>query len=197
MKKTLFLAIITAFLACNSTENKPNSEVPKALQPSNQTSVYTKYRSNTSIVEELFQEKMKNDSSLQTLDKSIAQIEDAYRSEKAIFTDYNSKNSQFNYDAQMLLQPFKNKALQSSVNESILKSSNYYQNLIHNVQTQFNQLDSNHVSLSEYYTAYKIAIALQMVEEFQKTQKPSTKKALSIHQLQQKRIEQLKKKLNQ
>jgi predicted ATPase with chaperone activity len=196
----LFLTFITLF-SCNEIkrENNPtiNDQVPIALQDHKSYELESiSKRASNNLVEELYNEILKNDKDLQLLIKSI---EDNYKSQnksKELFNAFFDKNTQYYSNANSMIMNINDTLLKNKVERLIFNSENNYKALSKESYNLLSTIDKNNISLNEYQQILKITTTISMIEKYQKDQLPSYKSLNTIIKEQSNQIKKLKQLSN-
>ncbi len=178
--KLLYYFLFVLLISCNQhqpkTETNPQSEIPKALEgKTNDFSIVSKSRYKNDLIDELYDELLKNDTRLQEIETGVRSINNNKRDSLSDFKAFLEKNTGYYSDANNYLSSLKDSALKKKI-EQIISASN--QNLetkttVHKIFIQ--QIENKTVQLADLHTALKVVTTLAVMEKYQREHLPSIK----------------------
>jgi len=195
MKKTLrfprvlfFVSIIAPFVLFSAACNRPTihedkkAATPEALQDNKTSRVDIKsYRSaGNNLVEDLYDEAASKNITLKQLEEQIKAVDDSRTDSVAQFENYNDKSEQYYSSANDHMKLIKASLLRQKIKTIITSSLSKYQSSIAAHKNLLKQIAVKNERLEDLHVALKIITSLQMMEEFQTYNLPSTKSLASL-----------------
>ncbi|MET3036430.1 hypothetical protein ABXT08_10030 [Chryseobacterium sp. NRRL B-14859] len=197
MKKIFFASVLTlSILSCR--ENKPgNNPVIENAVDNTESSVSsitknTRSSRNENLVYSIYSELLKNDKTLQDLDKRITAVNNETESVIQEYSNIIDKSETYYNNA---------KALSSSVTDSIEKveikkeiqlSSDKYELKSQIIKNLIKKVTANRVTLHDQYIIFKIRKTLPEIEKYQNAHPLKTDSLDSFINKQNKLLEELK-----
>ncbi|MGK6340984.1 hypothetical protein ACMGDK_02020 [Chryseobacterium sp. DT-3] len=170
MKKILFasaLAILT--ISCKENEPRNTTAVENAVDnaESSVSSSLKSYRKGN-MVDQIYNELIKNDQSLKTLDNRIIEINEESGKVLAVYGETLQKSESFYLDAHTYAASIKDSLLKQQLDKEIKISSDQYDLKISKVKELIAKVNTNNDNISNLYTAFKIRKTLPEIEKYQK-----------------------------
>ena len=200
MKKILFTLIIFLFLSCknNRVQYQPNNpETPAVLQGqenSDSKFLFSKSYSNgrEDMVQLLYSDLIKRDSSLKNLSNSIIELEQDKDDTLKIVSHFTENNSSYYSSATLMINSIKDSLLRSYIKSKVDLSERIYGNRVSDQNANVREIQKLSENLADYYKVLKIVKTLPIIEKYQSDEKPSLN---SLKQLE-KRYKEIIQKVN-
>jgi hypothetical protein len=178
MKKILFSICLLVFISCdpkkeNSQEQQNN--VPQALQDEKKSSIISiSKRGPEDIVDELYEEAIKNSSELKALEKKILDLNEKKNDSLRVFENYKFKNQDYYTSAGRHLNSIQDSILKKEIEAAFEKDKSRYSNIIARLTELENDLGKQSLYSSDHRTALSLFITLNMMENYRKNNTPSS-----------------------
>jgi hypothetical protein len=177
MRKTTFIVlIITILLACNNKQPQDAQQppIPKALEEKGSYSIVTK-RGYNNVVEDLYEELVKNTPDLKNLETQIEAVMDNRNDSSKNFNFYNDKNTGYYEQANQKTNEIKDSSLKEKVRALITASNSKYQNKIDSYSKLLESINAKTLTLEDLHTFLKIKTTMAVMEKYQADNLPSAK----------------------
>jgi len=181
MRKIIFLFLAFGCFACVSKKQENNQQqpaIPEALQDNNKSKSGDYFKRGSrqeDLVEELYREKLKTSSTLQSIEETIGMLEQSKKDSTEMFHDFVNKNNSYFSSAENKRNTILDSLLRKEIDAILMRSKSKYENSISNLENAERLLNSKPTVVNDRHTALKILISLAMIEEFRKDNLPSTK----------------------
>ena len=193
----LFLPLI--FLSCNLRTNRTSSdidnneekEIPKVLLEEKDESS-SRIKGSDDLVEEIYDDILKNDERLKKLDESINDNNKKMYNALKDFEDYKRKSAQYYSSAESVALNITDSILSSRVTLDIANSKIKYEKLIQNLSNADSLIRDLSVKIKENYKAFKIQKTLPVIEKYQKEKIVNGKTMDEFIQEEKKLLQQIK-----
>jgi hypothetical protein len=188
-----------AFAICSCNQTSPikkeavKEETPEALQDGYSISKVS--RSYSNIMEELYQELMEKDEALKKLDEEIEMQRSKEEDLQKLVEGFNSKSSNYYNAASGGISTIKDQDLQRRMLAMVAQHQNLYNANFKNLENWTDVISKKRVSISDHYTAMKIALTLEVMASYQKNQKPEVKEFQTFAKQEDSLISVVKKKI--
>ncbi|CAI8800665.1 hypothetical protein [Chryseobacterium sp. IT-36CA2] len=198
MKKILFASALTlSMLSCR--ENKPRQapSIENAVDNA-ESSVSSSIKKNTrysgggNLVQEIYQEIIKNDKALQELDIRIENIHNETDTILSEYDDILGKSETYYNDAAVLSNSITDSITKKQIEKEIMESSEKYDVKTQSIKDLISKIKANKAALYNEYIVFKIRKTLPEIEKYQNAH---PLKADSLNQFinkQNKLLEELK-----
>jgi hypothetical protein len=176
MKKILFSICLLAFISCspkkeNSQEQQNN--VPQALQDEKKSSVISiSKRGPEDIVDELYEEAIKNSSELKDIEKKLSGINEKKNDSLRVFENYKFKNQDYYASADRHLNSIQDSILKKEIEAAFEKDKTGYNNIITRLNELENELDKQSLYATDHQVVLKLFVTLNMMQQFRKNSTP-------------------------
>jgi hypothetical protein len=176
-----FIIVGCSFLlACGQDTNVPHGNtqidtnaVPVALQNTNTTSSSKSYRQGD-LVEELYEEILKNNTSLQALNDSIIYCQQHKGDSNILFFNYDRKSNDYYSSAKSLIANINDSVLAKNMLVALTESEERYTQKKITLTTLLNAIESKDKLISDKRIVLKIKRTLSQIEKFQDRNKPNS-----------------------
>jgi hypothetical protein len=176
MKKILFSICLLAFISCspkkeNSQEQQNN--VPQALQDEKKSSIISiSKRGPEDIVDELYEEAIKNSSELKDIEKKLSGINEKKNDSLRVFENYKFKNQDYYASADRHLNSIQDSILKKEIEAAFEKDKTGYNNIITRLNELENELDKQSLYATDHQVVLKLFVTLNMMQQFRKNSTP-------------------------
>ncbi|MFT3979523.1 MAG: hypothetical protein QM687_03570 [Ferruginibacter sp.] len=198
-KFTLLLFAAAAFAACSRQQSSQpaNAQTPKPLQENKSMSEsFVSKRAPDNLLEELYQDLLTKDKSLNELDKMVHSLDGQQKDSSAGFHAFDGKNESYFSNASGALDNIKNSLLKQKINTLLEESMKGYEGKVSKHKTLLAAFDQKSTSLADLYTALKVVKTIPVIESYQKENLPSAKPLEQIAAAYDKAIGQVNKQVN-
>lgn len=175
MKTHLFLLLLSFSVLCSCSNNKPEqkAETPVALK--NNSSDFISKRYDGDLVETIYAELAEKTPELGALEKKINSLNEKKSDSIKYFTDYDTKNQSYYQAASAKIKLVKDSVLRAKINLMIEQSLSRYNKSIALERELLNQIEKKSIALNDMHLALKVTRSLKVIENFQRSNKPSKK----------------------
>lgn len=175
MKTHLFLLLLSFSVLFSCSNNKPEqkAETPVVLQ--DKSSDFISKRYDGDLVETIYAELAEKTPELGALEKKINLLNEKKSDSIKYFTDYNNKNQSYYQAASAKIKLVKDSALRAKINLMIEQSLSRYNKSIALDRELLNQIEKKSIALNDMHLALKVTRSLKVIENFQRSNKPSKK----------------------
>ena len=175
------LIISIVIFSCDNkqylSENK-QEETPKALQSGNESSggsFISKNRYGNDLVQELYNELLEKNTALSSLKKGIEKLKDDNKDSAQVFNTFDSKNKSFYSSANMHIGAIKDTAVKEMIRQIIDNSLSKYNAKIAAHNNLLSTINKKDIILEDLHIVLKLSKTLNIMEQFQTSDLPSTK----------------------
>lgn len=197
MKKILFTATLAlSLLSCgeNKPQNKPIIENAVDHAESSLSSISKSgYSRGGNLVNNIYDELLKNDKTLQDLDERIAEINNKTNT---VLSEYNTiidKSENYYNDAKNLSHSITDSAAKKEIEKEIQSSADKYNLKNQAIKDLFKKAKANQSAIYEQYIIFKIRKTLPEIEKYQNAHPLKPDSLNQFINRQNKLIEELKK----
>lgn len=165
---TLFLLIFSC--SKNRSENKPiveNAVDNAESSVSNSITKGTRYSRGTNMVDQIYNELIKNNKNLQTLDNKINNIDDKTDETTLEYNDIINKSETYYNDAKSLVRSVTDSITKKEIEKEIEISSEKYDLKTKNIKDLINKINQNRDKIHNTYIIFKIKKTLPEIEKYQ------------------------------
>lgn len=175
MKTHLFLLLLSfsVLFSCSNNKSEQKAETPVALQ--DKSSDFISKRYDGDLVETIYAELAEKTPELGALEKKINSLNEKKSDSIKYFTDYNNKNQSYYQAASAKIKLVKDSVLRAKINLMIEQSLSRYNKSIALDRELFNQIEKKSIALNDMHLALKVTRSLKVIENFQRSNKPSKK----------------------
>lgn len=202
MKKIAW-SIIT-LLALNSCGKKtpklqtqpiaPTEQTPEVLEEKELFSGSMEFkRGYSNILEDLFQEAVEKNLLLEDLKANIKNFEKQKQDSLQPYYTYLHNNKNYWSSANSLIDKINDSTLNASLKKQFKKLEVNYQSSIKSLTDEKELINKKEKVFQDKYSVLKLMVTLNMIENYQKNEKPSLKTLENIKSDQEKIIEQTEK----
>jgi hypothetical protein len=174
--KQLFPLLLVLLLSCS--ENKPHVQqqqhVPQALVEQNSDVRLFSKRYGNDLVQELYNELLKNNSSLNAFENEVELIPEQKADSLDYYQTFTAKNNEYYSSAEHYITLIKDSVLKNRIKNLLAESKTklemsltQHRNLVTEVEAKDNHLEDLH-------NAVKLMVTLPVMEKFQQENKPLT-----------------------
>jgi hypothetical protein len=177
MQKTTLLLGLLFLSACNEQRNESTtpSQTPKALQTESSPIISYKRGYSEDLIEQLYAELTQTDKELKKLEEGLQQLNETANDSTAVYDHYSSKNKSY-YDVALLkTEKITDSLLKRQIKSLMENSQLQYQSLTSAHRALLADIDVRRMRLSDLHTALKLYRTLAVIEQYQKSNLPSTK----------------------
>jgi hypothetical protein len=176
MKKFLFSISLLIFISCNQ-KKEPSQEqqnnVPEALQDEKESSIISiSKRGSEDLVDELYEEAIKNSSELKALGKKISELNEKKNDSLRFFEKYKFKNQDFYTSVNRHLGSIQDSLLKKEISAAFEKDKTGYNNIIARLNEFGSELAKQSIYTIDHEVALKLFITLGMMQQFRKSNTP-------------------------
>lgn len=172
LKKIAILSILV-LTACNKTETtdkNQKNQVPKALQ--DQTTINIgRYRSNSDLSEEIYQELVSNSVELKKLEDELEKFNP--KDTLSLFNDYDEKSEEYYRSADNQVNSIKDSILKIKMLDVLKNSNEKYSQKTAELNQLLKTIYKKRGDISDYHTALKIVLTIPVIEKYQNENMPS------------------------
>jgi hypothetical protein len=179
MRYTIPTIMLFALFACKSKEEK-NDKNPRALQDKSiDVSVLSK-RTNSDLLDNLYDELEDKNPTLKALGEELAALQKMKNDTNVAFKKYDEKSKSYYQAAARHFQGIKDSALRVSIKKIIDSSMLLYAETIAPHKGLLKNIDSSNISLNDLFAVLKIIKTLPMIADYQKNNLPDSASLLDI-----------------
>lgn len=199
--KQLFVLLLLSlvFLSCNlrtnrtstDSDNNKEKEIPKVLLEEKDESS-SRIKSSNDLVEEIYDDILKNNEKLKKLDESINENNKKMYNALKDFEDYKRKSAQYYSSAESGALNITDSILSSKVKLDIANSKIKYEKLIQDLSNADSLIRDLSIKIKENYKAFKIQKTLPVIEKYQKEKIVNGKTMDEFIQEEKKLLERIK-----
>ncbi|RLJ32686.1 hypothetical protein CLU97_2148 [Chryseobacterium sp. 7] len=200
MKKILLAsALALSILSCRENNPRQAPTVENAVDNA-ESSVSNSIKKNTdyssrsgNLVNEIYQELIKNDKALQELD---IRIENIHKETDTVLSEYDDilgKSETYYNDATALSNSITDSISKKQIEKEIKESSEKYDVKTQNIRDLISKIKSNKAALYNEYIVFKIRKTLPEIEKYQNAHPLKTDSLNQCINKQNKLLEELKK----
>lgn len=172
--------MMTLVFACKGKEEK-NDKNPRALQDKSiDVSVMSK-RTNSDLLDNLYDELEDKDPALKKLGEEIEALQKMKNDTSIAFNKYDEKSKAYYLAAARHFQGIKDSVLRASVRYLVDSSMKLYAAQILPHKTLLKNIDSANVSLNDLFAVLKIVKTLPIIAEYQKNNLPDSTSLMDIY----------------
>ena len=199
MKKILFAsAVVLSLLSCSENKSKQTPVVENAVDNA-ESSVSGAIKKNTryssregNLVHEIYQELIKNDKTLQDLDKRIAVISQETEGAITEYDDVIQKSETYYNDATTLSNSVTDSVTKKQIEKEIKASSEQYDIKTQTIRDLIPKINANRTTLHDQYIVFKIRKTLPEMEKYQNAHPLKTDSLNQFINKQNKLLQELK-----
>jgi hypothetical protein len=179
---TLLAIIVVGFYSCDNSRNKekPEQEIPKALQEQSSNYSLSKRSYDDDLVESLYKELANNTPELKDLENEIKDWNGRNPDSLETFEKFDNKNNSYYNSAKSQYEAVKDSVLKVKVKSLVASSQTNYNNKVSGLSSLVAQLKSKEISLNDLHILLKIVKTLPLIEKYQKDNLPSGKPIESV-----------------
>jgi hypothetical protein len=184
MKLILLLCTFSLFACSQQTpENAKAPAIPEPLEDnSGEYTLLSKGRGYDDLVQELYNDIVEKNKSLQELEMSIKNIQSSKFDSLKAFTNFNQKNATYYATANKYLGQIKDTVLRKQMENTFIGSNAKYKNLIQAQQNLADQTAALSAKLNDLHIMLKLTTTLAVMERYQQSQLPSKQSTAAINQ---------------
>ena len=184
MKLILLLFTLTLFACSQKTPaNAKTPAVPEPLEDNRgDYSLLTKGRGYDDLVQELYNDILKQNNKLKELEVAIKNIQSDRIDSLKAFSNFTQKNTIYYQTANNYLAQINDTVLRQQMEKTIKRSDADYKILILPHQNLVEQTAALSTKLNDLHIMLKLSTTLALMEGYQKNQLPSQKPTVSISQ---------------
>ncbi|WP_426478707.1 hypothetical protein ACP3T3_04390 [Chryseobacterium sp. CBSDS_008] len=198
MKKILFASVLAlALLSCRENKSRQAPVVENAVDNA-ESSVSGSikkdtYSRNGNLVHEIYQELIKNDKTLQDLDKRIEIIDKEAEDAMTEYDDVIQKSETYYNDAAELSNSVTDSVTKKKIEKEIKTSSDQYNLKTQAIRDLITKIKANRVTLHDQYVVFKIRKTLPEIKKYQNAHPLKTDHLNQFINKQNQLLEELKK----
>ncbi len=173
--RTIFVVILMTLLSCSAPEQKQpgQSEPPKALQEKKSSYSIKEYRGKDDLVEELYNELLDKDSTLQKLEAQLDELRRTEDDSTSDFIRFDGKNKSYHTAAGNYLSRIGDTLLRERI-KTILSNSLARYEISTAAHTQMLQrIADNNTELNDLHVAVQLVSTLEMMEKYRRDNRPT------------------------
>ncbi|UHO40120.1 hypothetical protein H5J24_09015 [Chryseobacterium capnotolerans] len=197
MKKILFATILAlSVLSCRESQPQNPPILENAVdnaESSVSSIVKSDYSRGGNLVNNIYDELLKNDKTLQDLDKRIADISNKTNIVLNEYTNIIDKSENYYRDAKNLSGSITDSIAKREIENEIQNSADKYSLKNQTIKDLIKKIRTNQSALYEQYTIFKIRKTLPEIEKYQNAHPLKTDSLDRFINKQNKLIEELKK----
>ncbi len=197
----MFIAIV--FASCKQTaarqqndqakKEPPKIETPKSLKQEATDVSLTSSARGSDLVESIYEELVDKRPELKAIENEIESIGESKGDSVNAFNLYNNKNTSYYNATSSYIDQIKDSALKNRMQQLINNSQSDYTNSIAQHTSLLNMIATKEVALNDIHTALKLMTTMQAVQNYQKTDLPSTKPLTALAKQYDKLTQQAEK----
>lgn len=199
MKKILFASILAlSLLSCRENQSKQAPVVENAVDNA-ESSVSGAIKKNTryssregNLVNEIYQELIKNDKNLQDLDTKIDNIQKDAETSISEYDDIIGKSETYYNDASALSNSVTDSVTKKQIEKEIKASAEKYDLKTQTIRNLIAKIKANRTTLHDQYLVFKIRKTLPEIEKYQSAHPLKTDHLDQFINKQNKLLEELK-----
>ncbi|AZB26462.1 hypothetical protein [Chryseobacterium bernardetii] len=197
MKKILFAAAFAlSLLSCR--ENKPQKQpaIENAVdnaESSISSIAKSGYSRGGNLVQNIYDELLKNDKALQDLDKRITDINSETNTVISEYTNIIDKSENYYHDAKNLSGSITDSATKNEIEKEIQNSADKYNLKNQAIRDLIKKTKANQSKIYDQYTIFKIRKTLPEIEKYQNAHPLKTDNLDQFIKKQNQLLEELKK----
>jgi hypothetical protein len=176
MKKVLLPLCVLVFMSCQQKKESPleqQNNVPHALQDEKKPSIVSiKKRGSEDIVDELYEEAIKNSSGLAALEKKISVLNEMKNDSLRVFENYKFKNQAYYESAKRHLNSIEDSLLKKEISAAFEKDKTRYNNVIARLNELGDELDKQTIYTADQRVVLKLFVTLGMMQQFRENSTP-------------------------
>jgi uncharacterized protein YdiU (UPF0061 family) len=189
------LAVLS--LSCTGKKEPPgsNQAVPEALQDDkrSETGFFKSSSRHQNIIEELYEELVAENPSLQDLEKNIQDVKISKQDSARAFAEFDQKNNNYYNTTEQYINSIADTALKQNIRTLISRSIEKY-----NFQVQPNKalleiIGNKDIKLSDLHKVLKLTKTVAVMEKYQQSSQPSVHPLQVVNREYDSAIEQTKK----
>src|ERR1044071_4435709 len=173
----LLSSITIVSLSCTGKKEQPadNQAVPEALQGNKRSEIsLSKSYRHQNIIEELYEELVAKNPSLQDLEKNIQDVKESKQDSAIAFAEFDQKNNNYYNTTEQYINSIADSLLKQNIRSLISKSIEKY-----NFQVQPNKalleiIANKDIKLSDLHKVLKLTKTVAVMEKYQQSSQPST-----------------------
>lgn len=192
---TILLPLLILLISCGEKPAVPASqakeETPEALQDGYSISKVSRIYSN--ILEELYQELMDKDEALKKLDEEVQAQKKREEEMQEAYVQFDSKSEAYYKAVIGSLSTIKDIQLRNKMEAMMQQHKSKYESGSKGIQDWTELIAQKRISLADHHTALKIALTMEVMEKFQKSQRPEVEAYQKFSVSQDSLITEIKK----
>ena len=169
--------ILLSLAACDnsSKQNKPDQEIPKALEDKSTSSKILSKRSDVDLIESLYGELLNKNQDLKKLEGKIKDLDESKDDSTEMFRNFNSKNQNYYNAVNRHIEQLSDSTLKMKIKILISNSLTRYNASIKTYDALLKSIEDQNIALTDLHTILKITKTLPLIEKYQEGNMPSTK----------------------
>lgn len=188
------MVLLVLCMACSNPsrnqQQEPEQSVPEALQENKNTKGMSK-RAPENLVEELYEEQRSSDSSLQQMEESLEQLQEAIPDSLRDFHLFDGKNSSYFRQAEAFTLGIRDSLLKKETAAWLEQAENAYIQNTASLNALKNAIGNNSLSLTDRHNILKLMVSLTMMKRYQRENRPQQQPLESLSRNQQRLISAL------
>ncbi|WP_126650676.1 hypothetical protein [Chryseobacterium aureum] len=199
MKKILFVTtLVVSVLSCRENKPRQSPTVENAVDNaessvSSSIKKNTRYSGDGNLVNEIYQELLKNNKALQDLDNRIENIQKETDAVLSEYDDIMGKSQTYYNDATALSNSITDSITKRQIENEIKASSDKYDQKTQTIRDLISKIKANRAILYNEYTVFKIRKTLPEIEKYQNAHPLKTDPLNQFINKQNTLLEELKK----
>lgn len=175
--RLIIFVLVFALVSCDSKyqDNKPEEEIPKALENKNASYDIFSKRGYNDLVESLYRELLDKDTGLKKLEDKIDDLNKSKNDTTKLFAKFNEKNQSYFSSADKHILLIKDSLLRDRIKNLIGAQLTKYNSGIARHNELLRIIESGQATISDLHIVLKIIKTLPLIDKYQKDNQPGTK----------------------
>lgn len=197
MKNILLICSFTLLIFSCNEDQKNNSPVIENAVDKAEPSVASSlskgnYRGDTNMVYQIYDELVKNDKKLQSLDDRIIAVNNESSEITSEYEKIIGKSTNYYNDAKALTKSITDSLMRKEIEQKVQISADQYKLKTKTINDLINQINTNIGTLNDQYIVFKIQKTLYEIEKYQSAHPLKTENVENYITKQKSLIEELK-----
>jgi hypothetical protein len=169
--------LLLSLAACDNSrkQNKPDQEIPKALEDKSTSSGILSKRSEVDLVESLYGELLNTNQNLKKFESKIKDLDESKNDSTEMFRNFDSKNQNYYNAANRHIEQLSDSTLKMKIKILISNSLTRYNASTKTYDALLKSIEDQHITLTDLHTILKITKTLPLIEKYQEGNMPSAK----------------------